>query len=1650
MAKGLRKLIKNAWNKKTIQNNRLMKLSPRLKVEELEERIAPAALAAGEYTPYDNGASVGVLYNAGTTSVDITWTNVGGGLDTLVIDCDAVGAVHLQATDALSGTAGVLVTDSANVSTFTLETGVDVANTGTLSAAIGVAHLQGADPGNAAAVTATGGDATGSITLDNGGTSTISLLNINDGGTGTGAFNGAIAIDGDLTTVTVDGNAAGDWTGIGGTVNGVWTIGGTLSANVTAAGGVTSAGDITADTISGALIATTVGWAGDITTTGTTGTGNFASLTTSAGAISGNLDIAGTITGNITGDDGISGDIDADTITGAIIVTDGNLEGSITTTGVTGTGNIGDVTVDTGGTGDFSGTIDSAGTLGTVTVGDDMSGTITTDGTITAIVSDAGDVSTVITTSAGDLTTFTLTSGAFSGTLDIFGALTTMTASGNIGGAITAGNIATLTSTNGNLSATVISDTGGIATVNADADGSANGDFSGSISSATTIGTITVGDQITGDITAAGAITGIVSLNGDITNTSAIQAGGTITAVTVDAGGSNGDMAGTITTTDGNVTAITLGGALSGTVLADDDIGAVTAPDGISGSLTTTTGSFTGAIAIATAGGFTGSINSGLDITGNMTISAGNFTGTVVASNDITGNITVAAGGTFTGTITATNGLISGTYSSADSDITGAITAGTDFNGTITATAGAVTGTVKATTGNFGGTVTAGVGDVASVIVGGNLTGSVIAEDDVTSVDVGGNITGATITADSDSDNTGNVVSVVADGSISGTITGEDILLVRSGGTAGADHITATITAAGDIDLIDAGSANMTGVVTATAAESGSPLATFIHGGASYAVWAFESGSTTTVDTGVTATVVFDGNAGAGGIPRITITNLADSTAGTTPDIYVTSRQDTSAAQAFNDPDVNVNNKPFEVNTFSAAAAVTVNDVVIEGNFASLGTTPNITIAGDVQVEGGVAGTVTVTSGQDLTYGSVAAGGLTVNGNVGTFTTHGDINGNLTINGSVDEIVVGSSALGQEGDVDTGVTIAATGAIGTMNVNGVMNGSITATGITSISVSEDIGDATLANNVVITATTGNIGTIFAAGNIGNDAGSTVTIRSLLGDIGTVSAVGEIGGGAAVTTITANGSITEVSTTNGGIGNGVQTVITASTGSITTITAGGANGIDAAVNARLDIVTVSTTAVGAAIAGTTTITTSNGDITTVSTVEGALGGAITATIGDIDSVSVLEDPIDGDNVITAGVNSANITAGGDVDTVAGLTVTGTTIATLGTTGSPVTTWTAGAVTYTLDATPGAIYNYTFNGAGAQPANINITVDNWDNVGAVAYAAAIDVQLITTATDLDGSTILNGTQFDLRGLDFDADSVANGANEFGTVRVEGDVFVNNGAIAGFGIDAGANGSLVNLIVEGDVALPVLVDSVSFVSVGSALGIDAPTAAQMEAMFSNPLGGAVTFAIPADGTQTVPVSGSSAGDDISVSLGDGTGLIDPVSLDTGVAGVGAYDLTIAGGLITDIDGGMTASGNVVIDGDLTYTLRGTNIGDLTVTGNITSTGGVIANNLNEVLVGTAGDITKGDMAGTITVTANPGLALAGNINDIRVLGDFSGTITAEGTIGDVLVGQMINIVSGADIYDGSFTGVLAAAGNYWKRWCFGWSACCWFGCD
>ena len=1601
MANGLRKLIKRARKQLNHPANLARnRFGPRLNVEELEERIAPAALPAGEYMIYDSDTAgeANVLLNYGTASVDVVVTDgVGdGNLDTLVIDCNVAGSVKLWSSGELSGTGGVLITDSAAVD-LTLTTGVitvggaslldwdtvtggaqvpvnwtagSVAHVTNTAYRAGVTDVAIAAPATANLLAALDGNITGSITLDNTSSAITGLTTTAVGDNGDLA--GAITTAADANAIVVAGTATGTLWDIGDEATGVWTAG---TFSVTA---VTTAAD----------------WDASLTTSSTTPlTGTFTIggilngliSTTAAGAdIAANFTVNGATAGlAVSAAGGLETTVGATSdITGSFNAPNGNIAGAGTSGG------------------DF---MESLGSITSTTISaKNISGNITAATSINSAIS-ATDTA-ALAAPAGLGITGTIASGT--------------TLAGSVTSAAPQGDITAVTAGGGAMSATV--------------------------TSANTIGTVSAtSGNVSGPVTAAGTITLITTVtSGDLTG--AVNMNGT--------------------TAGDTVTAVTLAGALSANVTSQRDIGAVT-------------------------------LGAGSNFAAGVTVQA---------SNDITGAITVP--GDFLGTVTTLNGDLGpgtgGISLNVGDDYSGTVNVGQDLTGRIQTTtalkpiagpinvtrnilddivsADAITGAITAV--NIGGAgapvidIWAQIGNITSIIIGGNINDvandvRIAAEDTLTYLKASGYIGGqgntvtihaneGTLFATDDvaGSPVGDVVSVIAGGAITADIEGVNIDLVKSGGAA-ADNIAGNIDASADIDLINAGNGLVTAATNSTITTSASPLATYIHNGFSFAVWAFSPGTTTPLTT-VTAMLAWtapaDISTPADGIndPSLAITQLDSN--GAAVDIVIASRVATTAEQVYTDNDVNVVVAPMVVTAVAATASSDVGTVglTVEGNLNLAGLT-NLGSVSPV-VEGGIQGTLPDPAGGDLTYGSIS-GNLTIPGNVGTLTLYQGINAAaaVTINGTVTRIVLGASGLGTTGNIGAGASIIATGAIGEVIIQGNVDGTIQTTDFTgAIQISGNVGDAA---NVAITATAGDIPSLLVSGNIGDTGGArTVAISATEGNIGTVQAGGWIGdatGGADVITVVA-------STTTAGID-----------GSIGTVTAGGASGgigmENTTVTADGNVTTVSTTSLAASLEAT--VTSNTGNVGTVSTNEGALNAAasvIRANAGNIDQVVVLDDASTV-AIRGAGSNNAVIITGGDVDLVASGTglIGGTTTARLGASGSAVTTWITVVgvqeISRSLWAYEGgdpyvdttavdpaeAIFDYVYTGGTT---SVDITVDNWD--GAAAYDTTLNVALMSTTLDLDGTTVIqSANQFNLEGLDFDPASVAGGANDLGTLIVEGGIFG-----AGFpGLDVGSGGTITNLFVEADVAQQVLTTSVAAVSVGMALGVDEPTAAQIEVLFANPDGGAVTFADPGDVTvmhiPVSPASGAATNANASFTFGNGANLLTPSLLGSGDAAVGTgvqlYTLTLVGDAVTTVTGELFgAGGDYTHTGDLDYTISGWQLRDVVVTGSILATGGINANAIRNITVGLANDATvdagtgliRGTMAGTITSTNDPNnAAVNGTIGDVVIYGDLTGTIQCDGNLGNTLLGGLMpNLTGGIQIgqsilsvFDGS---VLSQVGT------------------
>ena len=147
-----------------------------------------------------------------------------------------------------------------------------------------------------------------------------------------------------------------------------------------------------------------------------------------------------------------------------------------------------------------------------------------------------------------------------------------------------------------------------------------------------------------------------------------------------------------------------------------------------------------------------------------------------------------------------------------------------------------------------------------------------------------------------------------------------------------------------------------------------------------------------------------------------------------------------------------------------------------------------------------------------------------------------------------------------------------------------------------------------------------------------------------------------------------------------------------------------------------------------------------------------------------------------------------------------------------------------------------------------------------------------------------------------------------------------------------------------------------------------------------------------------------------------------------------------------VTSGGGGSSSSvgGDVVFSGDLNYVCAFTDINNFTVTGSVLATGGLLVNDVNVIKVGTPGNLTTGDMSGTIAVRANPDKGLSGNCKALNILGTLNGSIFVQGNVsGGITLGQVLldegtgdvlgesgGMAGGADIFvGGNVTGDITA---------------------
>jgi len=998
-----------------------------------------------------------------------------------------------------------------------------------------------------------GSGAGGTVTLDAG---TVTL------GNGAVTFNSALV-------VAASANLATGGTGTNftfGTVNGL--VGGESLTITAGTGTVTFNGGVGTTTALGNVQVVSSGainLGGNIVTNG-----GFVSLN-STGAITlvgGNRTIDTTNAGgNFLGNDiqlaaGVTGGANSLTLTG------GSLNGNISLTSFTSTGNFTASGKRFMNSGTISANVISITNARPATISGDLiaTGNLTVDG------------------SASAFSTFTDTSNALSG-LNV-----TVTQSGaiSIGGTITSVGNVTLTSTGSSISTTALVSGAGtiqysaattVATGNVtDTTGafsSSGTDFSnaGDISAVgitiTNTGVETFSGKLiagTGNlsVTGAGSITDTASAlsgkNVTLTGSGAISVGGTITSlgnVTVTSSISSISTtalvsgAGTIqysaatTVATGNVTDTTGAFTSSGTGFSNaGDISAVgititnTGAETFSGKLIAGSGnlSVTGAGSITdTASALSGK---NVTLTGSGAISIG---GTITSL----GNVTVSS----TGSSISTTALVSGAgtiqYSAGTTVATGNVTdttgafssSGTDFSnaGDISAVGITITnsgidtfsGKLIAGSGNLSVTGAGSITDIASALSGGNVTLSASG-----AVSVGGTITSlanVTVTSTASSISTTALVSgagtiqysagtTVATGNVTDT-TGA----FSSSGTAftNSGNITAvgiTITNTG-IDTFNAPLAAGTGALSVTGATSITDTASALSGagvtlGSSGAI---SVGSTIT-STGIVSltstlsTISVTGNISAAG--DTTLTSLGSTTTGNVTTTSGNISIDPSSVANLNG---NVNAGSGNVGIGGTAAltgtiAVTGSTVTFANTITGAGTTLNVTAHSaifDGNIGTGVspltALTVTATgSSPTTTFNSLASGVFATTQTFGSAVT---LNSNFAFTGTSFTF---SGALNTVG----ATSLAITGSnAGTLTLAGPTIGttlapfsSVTITDVTSASVT---------------------GSMVATGNISIDHAVTHVPVTLTGSITATAGFVSIPG--AITLGTGSNSITAGST-----------------------------------------------------------------------------------------------------------------------------------------------------------------------------------------------------------------------------------------------------------------------------------------------------------------------------------------------------------------------------------------------------------------------------------------------------------------------------------------------------------------------------------------
>jgi hypothetical protein len=975
MANGLRKLIKKArrFSNPSITNGRLRKFGQRLRVEELEERIAPAAvtLVPGEFTTYD-GAGDGVWADAddyviglsGAVASDNTLATTVTDIDVTVVDSTTPVITDIGWSGAATETL-VLMTNGALPSIDITALTTTWPTTTTTLRLVVLAGVAPADGTGATEITFTDSAAnTYSYDTYVAGESANPSGSAPAGhateGIGTLTMPAVVNAGGLSVQPIIETGATGTLAGLASTATNVdMTTAATFTANI-GVGALTTLnwGGSVLPAADGITIAATDDAGAGMTsvTLGTVTAGGAGSLAVNSEGIGG-LTITNGITASAAGNVSIDADNAGatDDSMGAVVI------GGITISGA------GNVTID-GGDGGLAtvstGAITVSGAGGgdlliTTSTNGAFSGLVTT-GAITNSGTNASTITIQPAAAAASMSGFTATGLISNAAAAVNGALVVGQTGGALG-ALTLSGI-TLASTNAGGDMTFQGDTIGTTSLGAVAVSStAAADLA--ITAATSIGAFT-----STSLTASG--TGDITVNGGSTGFTGTVGTGPIVA----SGAGGGDIL--ITTTNGagteNFAGLVTTGAITNSGTNDSDI--TIQPAG------------TGTMAGFTATGLisnTAAVVNGAILVGNLTGATGavTLTGITVASTSDAGDVTIQ--GNTLGAVLSNGSIMTADADTTDGDILvqavdgmGNITVASDISG------GGQGGVTNATVTFDGDQDNDGTGVILNIDVNGNIgndtgtngslvtfTGSTIGTVDANYIGLGGPVTFTT------NDGTN------ANGTI-GTIGATRPLL--SLGEGGAVQFLAHDGISIGQDIVTQGSIAAGGTVTFSANLDGADDAGGLPN--------FQAG--TTIGTTGANQLTLNTNGGA-------TDNTTERDAGTISALdgfarlNLTIDGDQGLISVSGDAGGNGNDLEIFISTIAAGDPTNVGDLA-GINVADTANTDSVTVTALSSISGIIGSTGGVTNGSIIAGGGEAADNLTLNGNLIIY------NGDDTVDGIID------------------------------------------------------------------------------------------------------------------------------------------------------------------------------------------------------------------------------------------------------------------------------------------------------------------------------------------------------------------------------------------------------------------------------------------------------------------------------------------------------------------------------------------------------------------------------------------------------------------------------------------------------------------------